>query len=171
MPFVLLMAQVAETHEAFHTIYRAKTPPQNDDLKFSIHLLLHVVRIFWKFQVPHHPGSHIMAFLSFPYFWCIRVSPIKRLSIKFEYFLRPSEILISSDFLGRIYTVNSESEVRIQFNDRFDCQFLHFTSLSDEFLVQLQKTNAKKLLLRIPLKLAKKNCDIKKSPPSYISIS
>ena len=33
-----------------------------------------------------------MAFLSFPYFWCIRVSPIQRLSLKFEYFLRPSEI-------------------------------------------------------------------------------
>ena len=142
MPFVLLMAQVAETHEAFHTIYRAKTPPpQNDDLKFSIHLLLHVVRIFWKFQVPHHPGSHIMAFLSFPYFWCIRVSPIKRLSIKFEYFLRPSEILISSDFLGRIYTVNSESEVRIQFNDRFDCQFLHCrTNFSFNFKRPMQKS-------------------------------
>ena len=28
-----------------------------------------------------------MAFLTFPYFWCIRVSPIQRLPIKFEYFL------------------------------------------------------------------------------------
>ena len=35
-----------------------------------------------KFQVPHPPGSQIMVFLSFSYFWCIRVSPIQRLSIK-----------------------------------------------------------------------------------------
>ena len=107
-----------------------------------------------KFQVPYPPGSQIMAFLSFPYFWSIRVSPIQRLSIKFEYFLRPFEFLIFFNFLVRFHTQDSESEVRIHFNDRFDCQFLHFTSLSDTFLVQLQMTNAKKLLLRIPLKFA-----------------
>ena len=76
-----------------------------------------------------------MAFLSFPYFWSIRVSPIQRLSIKFEYFLRPSEISHIFNFLGRFHTQDSESEIRIHFNDRFNCQFLHFTSLSDEFLI------------------------------------
>ena len=55
------------------------------------------------------------------------------------------------NFLGRFHTVDSESEVSIHFNDRFGCQFLYFTSQSDEFL---QTTNAKKLLLRIPLKFA-----------------
>ena len=75
----------------YHFTEPKTSPPQND-LKFCIQLLLHVVRIFWKFQVPHPPGSHIMAFLIFPYFWCFRVSLIQRLSIKFEYFLRPSEI-------------------------------------------------------------------------------
>ena len=52
-----------------------------------------------------------MAFLSFPYFWSIRVSPIQRLSIKFEYFLRPSEISHIFNFLGRFHTqIDSESE-------------------------------------------------------------
>ena len=35
-----------------------------------------------KFQVPHPPESQIMELLSFPHFWCTRVPPIQRLSIK-----------------------------------------------------------------------------------------
>ena len=47
-------------------------------------------------------------------------------------FHRAKNITFFFNFLGRFNTQDSESEVRIHFNDRFDCQFLHFTSLSDE---------------------------------------
>ena len=73
---------------------------------------------------------------------------------RFPQYLSPSEISHIFSFLCRFHTEDSESEVIIHFNDRFDCQSLHFTSLSDEFLVQLQTTNAQKLL-RMPLKLPK----------------
>ena len=76
------------TRHSIHHFTKPETSPPQNDLKFCIHLLVTVVRIFWKFQVTHPPGSQIMAFLSFPYFWCIRVSPIRRLSIKSEHFLR-----------------------------------------------------------------------------------
>ena len=59
-----------------------------------------------------------------------------------------SHIFQFSRYICRFHTVDSESEVRIHYNDRFDCQILHFTPLSDEFLVQIQTTNAKRLLLR-----------------------
>ncbi len=91
-----------------------------------------------------------MAFLSFPYSWCIRVSPIQGLSINSNIFYLYLKFIIFSTL-----SVDSESEVRIQFNLRLDCQFLHFTSISDEFLVQSQTTNAKKLLLRTPLQFSK----------------
>ena len=95
-------------------------------------LLLHVVRYSGNFNVPQPPVSQIMAFLSFPYFWCIRVSPIQKLSIKLEYFLSLS--IISYMFqLSRFDTVNSESGVRIHFNDRFDwhfCTLRHVETIS-----------------------------------------
>ena len=51
------------------------------------------------------------------------VSPSFRCNFFYVYL----EFLIFFNFLGRFYTVDSESEVRIHFNDRFDYQFNHFT--------------------------------------------
>ena len=50
--------------------------------------------------------------------------------------------------------VESESVVRIYLKARVHCQFSHLTSLSDDFLVQLQTTNAKIFHLRFALKFA-----------------
>ena len=79
--------------------------------------------------------------------WCISVSLNQSHSIKFKYFLRPSEGLIFLNFLGRLYTVVRESKVGNHFNDHFGSQFLYSTSLLVDFFVDLQTTNQVQLLL------------------------
>ena len=93
-----------------------------------------------------------MEFLSFPYFWFIRVSPIRRLWIKFEYFLQPSEIshiFKLSRVDSTLYIQNLKSEFTLSIVPTVNFGIL--PHCLDEFLVQLLTTNAKKLILKIPL--------------------
>ena len=56
--------------------------------------------------------------------------------------------------LGRFHTVDSESEDRIHFYDRFDCQYLHLRHCQTNFSFNIKRPMHKKPHLRIPLKFA-----------------